>query len=268
MESLSLSEKLFYNSVRLTSRLHGADTGSGTGFFYSFSHSDGTQKIAILTNKHVIEGSDSIGAICNTANHGAASINLTLSHNNLISHPDQNVDLCAILIDEILTIAASNGMEILFCVMSTENIPAPDMWQNFDAIEDVTMLGCPNGLFDSFNNMPIARNGITASHLAKQYNGRNEFVVDMACFPGSSGSPIFIYDRNGYFDKKTNTHMACGRFFFIGILYAGPMIDSTGEITLSTQLGFKVSNMMHLGYAIKSDEIHAIETELFARMQF
>jgi len=57
------------------------------------------------------------------------------------------------------------------------------------------MIGYPNGLWDHVNNLPLIRRGITASHPGVDYqiegqNGPGVTVIDMACFPDSSGSPV------------------------------------------------------------------------------
>jgi len=67
------------------------------------------------------------------------------------------------------------------------------------------MVGYPIGLWDEKNNYPIFRKGITATHPANDYNGKSEFMIDAACFPGSSGSPVYIIDELNYVDKKVTT---------------------------------------------------------------
>lgn len=92
-------------------------------------------------------------------------------------------------------------------------------------------------------------------------------MVDMACFPGSSGSPVFIYDRNGYRDRRTNTYnMGQQRIVFVGILYAGPQITNNGQIILGQQPRVMVAAMMHLGNVIRSSALHAIDAELRRRL--
>ena len=113
------------------------------------------------------------------------------------------------------------------------------------------MLGCPSGLFDEVNNLPIARRGITATPLPTySYNGKAEFLVDIACFPGSSGSPIFTYPKEVPAGPQPSGTFP--GFFLIGILYAGPTISQTGEIVLTEQPNFTLESMMHLGLAIRS----------------
>lgn len=57
------------------------------------------------------------------------------------------------------------------------------------------MLGYPIGLADARNNYPIFRKGYTAAHPAVDFNEDGIGLVDMACFPGSSGSPIYILNE-------------------------------------------------------------------------
>lgn len=52
------------------------------------------------------------------------------------------------------------------------------------------MVGYPDGIWDEFNNQPIVRRGITATHPKNDFNGKGEFLIDAVCFPGSSGSPV------------------------------------------------------------------------------
>jgi hypothetical protein len=88
----------------------------------------------------------------------------------------------------------------------------------------------------------------------------------MACFPGSSGSPVFIYDRNGYLDRRTNTYkLGQQRIVFVGILYAGPQISNSGQIILGQQPRVMVAAMMHLGNVIRSSALHDIDREFRRR---
>ena len=64
-----------------------------------------------------------------------------------------------------------------------------------NAVEEIMMIGYPNGLWDAKNNLPIVRRGITGTPAFVDYNDKPEFVIDAACFPGSSGSPVFIVNQ-------------------------------------------------------------------------
>lgn len=49
-----------------------------------------------------------------------------------------------------------------------------------------------------------------------------KFLIDAACFPGSSGSPVLIINEGGYVDKHGNLNWGNTRVFLLGILHAGP----------------------------------------------
>ncbi|MPM73357.1 hypothetical protein SDC9_120337 [bioreactor metagenome] len=128
------------------------------------------------------------------------------------------------------------------------------------ALEEVVMVGYPIGLWDKNNNLPIFRTGSTASHPAYDFNEKGIGLVDMACFPGSSGSPIYIMNEISYIDKKGTIHMGSSRLIFLGILYSGASLDAKGEIlveSIPTQqtIFSKTKLMTNLGYYIKAHEL-------------
>lgn len=87
--------------------------------------------------------------------------------------------------------------------------------EELSAVEEILMVGYPNGLWDSVNNYPLIRRGITASHPAVDFevDGVPTTVVDAACFPGSSGSPVILHNVGTYTDKKGTTHIGTRTMF-------------------------------------------------------
>lgn len=269
-KTMSVAEEILYSTVKITAFSNRQAFSTGTGFFTAFDH-DGTSCFpALVTNKHVINSCDQIQIICHlkkneTEEPSGQFIRLIVEINEkqVVYHPDENIDLCAIAIANLLNQAINQGTPIFFKYLDLDLIPSDDDWQYFDAIEEVTMVGCPNGISDEVNNLPIVRKGITASSLGKLYNGKQEFMVDMACFPGSSGSPIFLYDKLGYLDRKTNNYfMDRSRLHLVGILYAGPQITNNGQVILAQPPQVTVAAMMHLGNAIRSTELHILNEEV------
>lgn len=273
MADLSIAEQLLYSTIKLTALKGGNPTCTGTGFFFEFDMNDERKVHAIITNNHVINGNEILLAICHLADSKKPSgryinCHIDLNEHRVIRHPDPNIDLCAILIGDILNQTNNNQTPIFFVNLKTDLIPEPHDWQYFDAIEEVTMIGCPNGISDEVNNLPISRKGITASSLAKNYNGKKEFMVDMACFPGSSGSPVFVYDPSGYFDRKTKSFVVGhSRVKLVGVLYAGPLIQNNGTIILGQTPTVQVAAMMHLGNVIKSSEIFTLSETIKLKLK-
>ena len=66
------------------------------------------------------------------------------------------------------------------------------------------------------NKIPVIRQGITATPIWNNFKGDKVFLIDAGVFPGSSGSPVFIYNRGTY---PTRDGIAVGsRIKFVGIL--------------------------------------------------
>lgn len=259
---LSPAEQMLYNSVRLTAFKNGVPIQNGTGFFWDTVSPQGTVN-TLVTNKHVIDGADALQIRLHVANENKPEpsgktdlFTIVLHETGMVRHPDDDVDLCAISMIGLEKYTEVTGNHI-FCVSTNSTkIPSPEEWSDLDAIEEVIMVGCPNGLFDEANGLPIIRRGITGSHPAFKYEGKDMFVIDAACFPGSSGSPVFLYNSSGYYDKRKQAVTIAGiRVKLLGILFAGPTIDQNGRIILTNEPQIKVSAMMHLGYVIRSSRL-------------
>lgn len=271
--TLSLAERLLYSTVKITALNQGNIIGTGTGFFTTFNQTSESIVPVIITNKHVVTGADQIRITCHISDDNTykpsgrfIQVNILL-HDTLINHPDQMVDLCAISTGSILQQAIDRKTPIFYAPVTMDTIPTQSEWQNFDAIEDITMVGCPNGISDTVNNLPIIRQGITATSPSKNYNGKHEFMIDMACFPGSSGSPVFLYNPHGYLDKETNQFMmGRPRLKLLGILYAGPQITNSGKIILANPPQITVNSMMHLGYVINSSQLRVLESHMIQKI--
>ncbi|UVK53320.1 serine protease [Mesorhizobium sp. AR02] len=260
---------MLYSATRLTTLdAGGLTTGYGTGFFYKIFFDGGAKfSVGIVTNKHVIKGAYALRFQMHLGEDGPSGavreIGLILDQEAIVFHP--TADLCYLVITDLLHRFGQEGLALFYAVLEAKELPTDTEWADFDAIEGVTMVGCPNGLYDEANALPITRTGFTASHPAKLYNGKAEFMVDMACYPGSSGSPIFLFDRGApHFDKFAG-HFKFGnaiRHKLLGILYSGPTITTEGTITLAKQPTFAITSMMHLGTAIRSSELLVIEEAL------
>jgi hypothetical protein len=267
MENLSIIEQACFSTTRIETKDANGNSYSGTGFFFSY-HNEGKTIPCIITNKHVVEGMTT-GCFRLTKADANGSplykehfhVQIDQFEQHWIFHPDSNVDLCVFPFGQIVNLAQKQGVSLFFKTFGDALIPNPEQIKYFDAVEDVLMIGYPNGLWDSVNNMPIIRKGITATDIKLDYEGRKEFVIDAACFPGSSGSPVFICNVGSYQDKQGNLNLGGSRFYLLGILYAGPQITVTGDIKVVTipnmqQKALSVSHIPNnLGYVIKAERI-------------
>lgn len=264
--NLSLTEKLVFSTVRIQVQT-AKGGGVGTGFFYEFTIDNDKRVPVIITNKHVINGANEGAFLLTSANSDGNPNNnnhIPVTLNNFekrwIPHPDTNIDLTLMPLAPLLNEASHKGFKPFMINISGNLIPTDEQLKELTAVEDILMVGYPIGLWDEKNNYPLFRKGITSTHPTNDYNGRSEFVIDAACFPGSSGSPIFLANIGNYVDKKGNTIIAT-RFMFLGILYAGPQYSAEGEIKIvdipTKKDTIAVSEIpMNLGYVIKSKNLN------------
>lgn len=281
MRELSVLEQLCFCTTRIETEDTLGNSFSGTGFFYNLEINGDTIPL-IVTNKHVVENmktgrfkmtkEDEHGNPVYT-DHLAIRDEASFS-GKWVPHPDPNIDLCILPIASLLTRAREEGHKLFYRTLSADLIPPQNDLDQLDAVEEIIMIGYPNGLWDSVNNMPIIRRGITATPVYLNYEGKKEFVIDAACFPGSSGSPVLLCDKGGYTDKKGKLKIGAPRVMFLGVLYAGPQLTVTGEIKVVTipniQQVLPISRIPNnLGYIIKSecllDFIPIIEAMLSAQ---
>lgn len=269
MTNLSILEQLCFSTVRIETQNASANNFSGTGFFFNLQIDD-KQVPLIITNKHVVCGMTK-GAFIMTesgsngdpmyTNHFPIKFDVDFEQ-QWIMHPDPNIDLCVMPFNMLVEVARrAFNKTLFFCTFNNTLIPDIKQISEIDVAEDILMIGYPNGLWDSINNMPIVRRGTIATNISLNHNGKREFVIDAACFPGSSGSPVILFNKGGYTDKKGNLNLGEGRLMLLGVLYAGPQLTVTGEIEVVTipnvqQKALAVSRIPNnLGYIIKSNAI-------------
>ncbi|GJE43273.1 trypsin-like peptidase domain-containing protein [Methylobacterium soli] len=252
-------EQLFRSTVRIQT-----DTGVGTGFYSIFREGDISFPI-IITNKHVIRGAGVLSIVCHEADDSGNLTGRHITFNEKITdlqilwHPEIDVDLVAINAVQFINKAGAQGKSIMHGFNNPDLVYPENKESELRAIEQVTMVGYPNGLWDSKNDLPIARRGITASPFASNYIGKAEFLVGIACFGGSSGSPVLLFEQGIYADKHNNTVVG-SRIMLLGVLYAGPTIKLDGTVEVvpgptNSQIVSKTNTMMHLGYCIKARKI-------------
>lgn len=248
-------EELVYSTVRLETTLQDGTLQYGTGFYMDFFCGN-TRYPLIITNKHIVKGGKTLkfhvtmakdNGLLDIGNHRCFGI--TDFQDLCFEHPDQNVDLVAIRIDQLLDQLKESGNRVFYITLPIEQIPKTIEWESLSFMEDIIMIGYPKGRWDEINNLPIIRKGITATHCNIDYNGKAEFLTDIASLPGSSGSPVFLLNSSSkYMDNKGDNCIRT-RMFLLGIHYAG---DYTEPIK-----GVKIFD--HLGVVINSKKILEIE---------
>lgn len=270
-QPLSLIEQLSQSTVRIECDFPDGTQGTGTGFFYSLSRNGSRQTPVIVTNKHVIEGSTKGRFIVTQKrpdglpDYGNNHIFEFQDFSDMWEpHPDQTVDLCAMLVGSELNRAKLDGRSFYYTSLDGTLIPTDAEIDDFSGMEEITMVGYPNGIWDETNNLPVFRRGVLATQYKRNWNGKLEFLIDAACFPGSSGSPVFLCDMNGYVTRK-EIRIGASRIKFLGVLYAGPQHTVEGEIQIVNvpihTKQISVAGMpINLGIVIKAERVREFES--------
>jgi len=273
MINLSASEQITYSTVRIECEYENQTNGTGTGFFFQFlkDEQSGSHIPVVITNKHVINNSlrwRLIFTKANTNNEPLDTQHFEVYFDNFETHwrkhPDKNVDLCVMPIAPFLNEAESKGEKLFYIPLDKTILPTKNQLEDFSALEDILMVWYPNWIWDSTNNKPILRKEITASHPNLDYCWKKELMIDAACFPWSSWSPVFIFNENWYKDKKGTTHMWASRIILLGILYAWPQQTTKWDIKVinvpTVEKSISVSQIpINLGLIIKSEIILELE---------
>ena len=285
-----LDKYISYSTIKIEFKAHikyhGKDTlitsSRGTGFFLQLLK-DSINKTAyhcIVTNKHVIYGNVNASEMWlkfNLADKNGKPIHgldgqyiFTIKDfkERWINHTSDSVDLCLMSIHQITSEIKKIKLKLYYEPIDIDLIPSKKDWEGFSSLEDIIMTGYPNGIYDEINNMPISRKGLTATDVKLSYQGRKEFLVDVPIFPGSSGSPIFIYSRGTFVDSN-NEIVFGNKLYLIGINYAGIFDNNIADINKNIFLNkkdfealqifnnVKISTRIftNLGVAIRSDRL-------------
>ncbi len=270
----SIPNRLPYLTARVTGRLANGKTSVGTGFFCTFPLPGGRQLPLFITNKHVVAGTldgqvlvhygkkNDAGEV--VPGDTSAVVELEKGESDWIFHPN-GIDLAALPLANVLR-EAETRKESLFWRSISENLfPTEEQLSQLNAVEDVVMVGYPNGLWDEKNNFPLIRKGTTAFHPFHDFKGGPVGVVDIAAFPGSSGSPVLLFNSGTY--SAGNTVQVGSRIMLLGILSSGPTMMADGSLEIVDIPTAKVpiartELMMHLGYYIKARELVVLKQHI------
>jgi len=234
----------------------------GTGFLFTFTHPEKKDVCCpiLVTNKHVVSGATSAVIRFNVSskahpNLSSFDLNIDNAERAFLMHPEENVDLCVLPLNSFMDELVQKEINLDAAFFSDGDLNGVE---KLTPVEEVYMTGYPNGLWDEKNNKPITRKGITASDINTDWNGSEEFMIDMACFGGSSGSPVYIMNEGSY---VVENGLAVGtRFILVGILYAGPQVNVNGTVDIINvpTAAVAVANTrvtMNLGIVIKAKKL-------------
>lgn len=222
MEFSSVAEQLFFTTVKVETVDTQGNPGVGTSFVFNLR--DGkTSYLFLVTNKHVLKGVQKGRLLFLRGAEGkpilGSGFNLELDNFGewWFGHPDEEIDVAVAPLVPLQAHIEKQGVEVFYRAIPDNLVPSKESLKQLDALEEVIFIGYPSGIWDRKNLLPIARRGTTATPVAVDFQGIKQFQIDASVFPGSSGSPVFLYDAGMYHDKRGTTIVGT-RLLFLGVV--------------------------------------------------
>ena len=214
------STQLLFTTVPIVGITTEGTGVSGTGFFFSYDLEDGRKVPLLITNHHVLKDVIQGRFVINLAEGDAPSretISVNFDKSFIGGKKLGELDLVAMPVAPVL----SSGL-----------IPKKSVLVNLAALEQITFIGYPRGLYDDYNKTPLIRQGWTSTPAWNDYKGKREFLVDASVFEGSSGSPAFIFNQGSY---PTTDGIAIGsRLLFMGVITQTITKEKSENLDLGT----------------------------------
>ena len=169
-----ISTQLLYTTVPIYAQKSDNTLSSGTGFIFSVQETETTSIPLLITNYHVLENTITGFIelhICENDMPTNKTIRIQFDSSIANCNKLGNLDLIAIPLASTLNNLQSKNINVFFRSVDLSMIPTMDQQNELSAIENITFIGYPSGLYDNINKLSIIRQGITATPIWNNFKG-------------------------------------------------------------------------------------------------
>lgn len=235
MEINDIGTQLLYTTVPIYAHNSDKSLSTGTGFLFSVRESETESIPLLITNYHVLKDAMLGFVELHIGEKGFPTdktIRVQFDKSIIDGNKLGKLDLIAVPLAGTFNDFQNRNIEIFFRTVDQNIVPTKEQEDKLSAIENITFIGYPSGLYDEKNKISIIRQGITATPIWNDFKGEEVFLIDAGVFPGSSGSPVFIYNQGTY---PVKDGIALGsRLIFVGVLSKTMLRDNaTGKAYLN-----------------------------------
>ena len=168
----------------------------------------------------------------------------------LLPHPDPDVDLVALPLRSLTSVARRAGHELFHIPLEEGFLGTPQVVEALHKHERVVTVGFPLGPDGSAPEAPQVRAGATGIHPGEDFQGSPVGVVDTACLPGAAGSPVLIVDEQG-FDQGGKAREG-ERLILLGVLSGRPVPGAESGDAPAPAHYVKARALVELGQEIRT----------------
>ncbi|SDK44888.1 Trypsin-like peptidase domain-containing protein [Sarcina sp. DSM 11001] len=233
MNIKDISTQLLYTTVPIFAQRKDNTVSAGTGFIFSVDEGENKSIPLLITSYHVLEDALAGFVELHIGEHGKPTnktVRVQFDRSIISENKLGELDVIAIPLASTLMNFQSAGVDIFFRSVDQNMIPSIEQEQNLAAIENITFIGYPSSIYDEKNKLSIVRKGITATPIWNSFRGEETFLIDAGVFPGSSGSPVFIFNQGSY--PTTDGITIGNRLLFVGIISATMVREKNDYLNL------------------------------------
>lgn len=227
MKLNQISTDLLFVTVRIQVSHNDGTSSTGTGFIINLSRQDKASIPVLVTNQHVIKNAQYVSIELFKMNSETnepmteEKINVRIEGPFSQNFQSEELDIAFVPLAQLLQKLLEQKIPIYFKSVGTGIFCSKEIEENLSSIEEVIFIGYPLGIEEKSKKLPLVRRGITSTPVWTNYSNSNAqnnetFLIDAGVFPGSSGSPVFIYNQGTY---STGVNITVGtRIIFLGML--------------------------------------------------